>query len=466
MENASSSRPSRSTSHAACPVALRSNNRQQRSKALPKTALPVSGATMAVSDAAPQQPRLWASSCVGVDMPLAEAVRSAEEQDIKAMLDAARESGQLAGMLDERNLRRQAPLHFAAECGRCGVVQLLLDYGASVNAVDSRGETALHRASAGGHASSVQLLLERGALVLSDKQGQTALHRAASRGHAAAVAVMLRQVEPWFQTFAESFDRGEAEGGSTPLHIAIIAGHAEVVKAIMAGFSHDGEKLEKFAMAANRWGDVPADIVEGQAPIILTACVRETQRQRREAQQLMQKRATSEGETRRWCDMPMTPKLPSNLQRRMGQDARKRSQHAFEAVQKEVRSRKKIPVQAEVPVDSPAAEQAGVEGSRDLPGGDGWRTPETIRKTTMNFKLLADGDVDLDCIYQRAPAEGGPMGAGPQYAGTEPVVGSCDSGVEEQDMVSADCEFEFNFDLMDVRWDSPSDSEEEWGELE
>ena len=118
MENASSSRPSRSTSHAACPVALRSNNRQQRSKALSKTALPA-----AVSDAAPQQSRLSASSCVGVDMPLAEAVKSAEEQDVKAMLSAARESGQLAGMLDERNLRRQAPLHFCLKTTRVRLIR-------------------------------------------------------------------------------------------------------------------------------------------------------------------------------------------------------------------------------------------------------------------------------------------------------------------------------------------------------
>jgi hypothetical protein len=450
----------------AVPIALRQNNRQAiRGRALPAAlgellaeergsraqALGWPGAPTAAPHAAPGS----------IELPLAEAVRSASEDALRAMLDGARASGRLEDMLDERNLRRQTPLHIAADAGRHGVVRLLLEHDAPVNVVGGRGETALHAAAANGHTQVVRLLLERGAKVLSDKQGQTPLHRAAQRGHAPAVAVMLGRDEPWFSAFAEAFERGESDGGSTPLHVAAVAGHATVVKAIMSAFSGDPATLQKLKTAKNRWGDVPAEMTEGPAPPMLTACVRETLQKRKEAQDKLKRSAEEDGSldgSTRWRESPSaTPKLPCGVQRRLAKEARERSRLQFEAMRHELCN----------PNPNPGSSEQDNEHG-------GWETPRTIRKTSFSFVLLPDGEVDLECVYQRYRASegegtcGGGGGqaevsggrAGAEFAGDD----SGDLSGKEEDLIDADCEFEFNFDLMGMGYGSGVESGDEWSD--
>jgi ankyrin repeat protein len=66
------------------------------------------------------------------------------------------------------------PLHIAAESGNAGLVALLLDAGAQINAQDARGRTALHMADADDHLrlDVATLLMERGAdLTAKDADG-------------------------------------------------------------------------------------------------------------------------------------------------------------------------------------------------------------------------------------------------------------------------------------------------------
>ncbi|GMP57450.1 hypothetical protein CsSME_00021544 [Camellia sinensis var. sinensis] len=54
-------------------------------------------------------------------------------------------------------------LHLACETADIGMLELLLQYGANINASDLRGQTPLHRCILGGKATFVKLLLSRGA---------------------------------------------------------------------------------------------------------------------------------------------------------------------------------------------------------------------------------------------------------------------------------------------------------------
>lgn len=80
-----------------------------------------------------------------------------------------------------------SPLHLAAEQGHLDAVNLLLRYGADVEARDSDGATALEKASSEGHDDVVKLLWHYGAdFEAKGSDGATALEKASSVGHGAA----------------------------------------------------------------------------------------------------------------------------------------------------------------------------------------------------------------------------------------------------------------------------------------
>jgi len=54
-------------------------------------------------------------------------------------------------------------LHLACETADIGMIELLLQYGANINATDSRSQTPLHRCILRGRNAYVKLLLTRGA---------------------------------------------------------------------------------------------------------------------------------------------------------------------------------------------------------------------------------------------------------------------------------------------------------------
>jgi hypothetical protein len=85
------------------------------------------------------------------------------------------------------------PLHWAAQEGHAGVVQLLLRAGAGVNRQDGDGRTPLHCAAWRGQGEIVEILLNTGADPgMRSKSGETPLHEAS--GHK-AVAKRLRDAQ-------------------------------------------------------------------------------------------------------------------------------------------------------------------------------------------------------------------------------------------------------------------------------
>ncbi len=115
------------------------------------------------------------------------------------------------------------PLYDAAQCGREGIVRLLLKADATQYCKFEGGTTALLVAAQNGHGDALRVLCEAGGDVhFRRKDGETPLSRAVRRGHAACVAVLLDHGAKW--------DEVANEHGSTLPYAAAYHGHLDVVR--------------------------------------------------------------------------------------------------------------------------------------------------------------------------------------------------------------------------------------------
>ena len=116
--------------------------------------------------------------------------------------------------------RRETPLHRAV--GHEDTVQMLLAYGADVNAKTDEGVTPLLYAALNGHLKVVDLLIKHGADVNArGTRGNSALILAAREGHFQVVKRLLE---------ANATSGITDEIGKTALDHARERGHIEVVK--------------------------------------------------------------------------------------------------------------------------------------------------------------------------------------------------------------------------------------------
>lgn len=103
------------------------------------------------------------------------------------------------------------PLHLAARQGRATEAAHLIDEGADVNATELMdGNTALHWAALKGHVEVLEMLLNKGGNIKAlDRNKYSLLHYAAQEGRQEMVAYLLeRRLDP----------KATSEGGDTPLH--------------------------------------------------------------------------------------------------------------------------------------------------------------------------------------------------------------------------------------------------------
>lgn len=146
--------------------------------------------------------------------PLFSAIR---QRDLPLVASHLREGGS-ANLHDDYGT---TPLHLAALFGSPEMVALLLDYGASPNAVDKRGASPLMFAA--GDAKKVKLLLDRGADVhLRSALGNTAIVAAAS---------YVDNLDVVKQLLDRGADlHGHNRNNVTPLAAAVYCGDAKAVR--------------------------------------------------------------------------------------------------------------------------------------------------------------------------------------------------------------------------------------------
>jgi ankyrin repeat protein len=134
-------------------------------------------------------------------------------------------------------------LHHAALYGHCGIVRLLLERGADVNALRFRNTSSLQLAARNGHIDVVRLLLEKGADVnILGLDARTALHDALEHGHVKVADLLLDATV--------SANVGQVDDlGKTALHSAVLKGYVDIVSRLLVAGS-DVNILDKKQRAA------------------------------------------------------------------------------------------------------------------------------------------------------------------------------------------------------------------------
>lgn len=139
--------------------------------------------------------------------------------------------------LDENGGR---PLILAARNGNTELLKLLLDRGANVNArtsSDESGTSALDEVATDGRLELVRLLLDRGAEIKHKKKGFTALHKAAMNGRLEVMKLLLQK-----GAIAEALETH----CTTALHKAAMVGATDSVKFLLShGFLIEATSLNK-----------------------------------------------------------------------------------------------------------------------------------------------------------------------------------------------------------------------------
>jgi ankyrin repeat protein len=147
---------------------------------------------------------------------IAQSASTADVETVKQMLE------QTPDLVHSHSPDGWTYLHRASELGRRDVAELLLTFGADVNARARNGlaNTPLLCAVIGQHSDLVTLLLAHGADVnVRNTAGSTPLHKAAIGGNARLVRLLLAHGA---QVDARN------TGGQTPLVHALFLRHAEV----------------------------------------------------------------------------------------------------------------------------------------------------------------------------------------------------------------------------------------------
>lgn len=122
------------------------------------------------------------------------------------------------------------PLHVAAFYGYPLIIELLLEYGSDINALDNFSRSPAHYAALRGQQNALLFLLHNNALMFGDNEGNTPLHLCCSNGHNACVKALL-----YFMEFSDSkLDINvQNNQGDTPLHLSFKWGYSDIIQILI-----------------------------------------------------------------------------------------------------------------------------------------------------------------------------------------------------------------------------------------
>ena len=148
--------------------------------------------------------------------------------------------------VDEVNDWKETALHSSCQFGHLELTKLLLQHGASVHKLNKNNQTPLHLAARYGHVDILAWILDNYNfdMKMKDFQGLTSLHTAALNGQSSCYSVIL-QHRPDLNI--------KAKNGNTPLALACQTGQIETVRSLLqhgAGVSHNRNGYSPLHIAA------------------------------------------------------------------------------------------------------------------------------------------------------------------------------------------------------------------------
>lgn len=149
-------------------------------------------------------------------------------------IDLLLQDGADVDAMDDQGNR---PLHEAARCGHADVVQLLLDHGAKIDAkTDPLGVSALMLAIEQGHSDVIRVLISRGASLAARNRltGSGVLHLAAQRGDITTIGLLISAGAGVFM---------EDRQGQTARDYAARARHRTAEQALIKVMTHQARYL-------------------------------------------------------------------------------------------------------------------------------------------------------------------------------------------------------------------------------
>ncbi|KAK0118289.1 hypothetical protein ONS95_012585 [Cadophora gregata] len=165
-----------------------------------------------------------------------DAVSSGTDTEVLAFLATGSDPNEAMGKEGE------APLHIACHRGYTEVVELLLDYGASIDVLDKADNQPLHCASSDGRLDIVKILVDHGAsLTARNTDMQIPLHLAAENGWLDVVKILLKASTNTVTTIGTDgkvvSDTGKHDGMSPHLELRDKEGNTALLAALFGDYT-------------------------------------------------------------------------------------------------------------------------------------------------------------------------------------------------------------------------------------